>query len=218
MVEKSEEREHIWQVAGDVIQGIPDTLSSAERALDRTSYALSVMGEDFLRGRLSFDDRARVDGAVKTSPFSGNRGKDSMASRVARRYLLVQGVGGRGSMESRVSRRYLLAQGVAPSAEAYFFHNPEMREVRQLSESKAISNDTGVAVNTVKGLESPDRTVSKARSESNKAPPTPDQIKRMPGGAEFSTLNRFLVETGQPGVHGVPEGHWEVPKHPKLKR
>lgn len=199
LVEKSAYREHLWQVAGDLIQGLPENLSSAERALDRTSYALSVMGEDFLRGRLTFDDRVRVDGAVKSSPFAGNREKESLEARVARRFIQAQ-----------------VENGVAPSAEPYFFHNPEMREVRQFSRSEAMSNIPAVAVKSVKDSES-DRTVSEARGEAKKAPPIPTKIDRLPGGKQFSTLNRYLVETEQPGVRGVPQGHEDVPKHPKPK-
>lgn len=204
LVDQSAQKDHIWQVAGDVIQGLPDGLASAERALDRTSYALSVMGEDFLRGRLPFDDRVRVDSAVKTSPFSGNRAKDSMEARVARRFLQAQ----------HLSH----ADAAAPSAEPFFFHNPEMREVHQLSNSEAISNISSVAVDSVKDADGSDRTVSKARSEAKKAPPTPTKIEDQPGGQAFSTLNRYIVETEQPGVHGVPEGYWEVPKHPRPKK
>jgi hypothetical protein len=184
-----------------MIQGLPESLSSAERSLDRTSYALAVMGEDFLRGRLPFDDRARVDGAVKTSPFSGKREKESIEARVARRYLQAQ-----------------VQNGVAPSAEHYFFHNPELREVREFSRSNATSNVPAVAVKSVKDMESPDRTISEARREVKKAPPIPTKIDQMPGGKQFSTLNRYIVETQQPGVRGVSKGHEDVPKHPKLKR
>lgn len=197
MVEESTHRDHIWQVAGDMMFGIPDALSGAERSLDRTSYALSVMGEDFLRGRLALDDRNRVDGAVKSSPFS-QRAKESMESRVARRFIQAQ-----------------VENGVAPSAEHFFFHNPELREVRQFNRSEAVSNIPGVATKAVKDSDSPDRTVSEARSEAKKAPPIPTKIDTQPGGKQFSTLNRYVVETEQPGVRGVPRGHHEVPKHPK---
>jgi len=206
LVEGSEAREHLYQIAGDIIQGFPDNLSSAEKALDRTSYALSVMGQDFLRGRIPFDDKDRVDGALVTSPFSGSRAKESGPERVAQRFLQTG--------PARVAGRYLQAP-VAPSAESYFFHNPENREVREFNRSEAISNNPSVAVEAVKDYESPDRSVSKARGEARKAPPTPSEIQREPGGAEFSTLNRYLIQTDQPGVTGVPTHRNEIPKHPK---
>jgi len=199
LVEESTHRDHLYQVAGDMIEGLPDTLSSVERALDRTSYALAVMGEDFLRSRLTFDDRIRVDRATKTSPFSSNREKESIEARVARRFLQAQ-----------------VENGVAPSAEPYFFHNPEMREVREFYRSNAPSNIPAVAVKSVKDSEG-DRTVSEARREVKKAPPTLEKIEHLPGGKAFSTLNRYLVQTEQPGVRGVPKGHEDVPKHPKPK-
>ena len=213
LVEKSEARDHIFQVAGDIVQGFPDRISAAERALDRTSYALSVMGEDFLRGRILFDDRDRVDGALKTSPFA-SRPKESSPHRVVQRYL--QGTPARVAAKFLENLETQVQGGAAPSAESYFFNNPEMKEVRQFQKSDAISNKPGVAVESVKESESPDRTVSEARSEAKKAPPTPAKILEKPGGEEFSTLNRFLILTEQPGVEGVPEHRDELPKHPVL--
>lgn len=207
LVEASESRDHLHQVAGDMIQGLPERLSSAEQALDRTSYALTVMGGDFLRARISIDDREKVDESLKTSPFSERREKSS-AERVAWRF----------SGARRVAMRFAEQGGGpsgAPSAEAMFFHNPETKEVRQFAESEAISNKPSVATKAVKDSDTSERTVSEARSEAKKAPPDPEKIEKKPGGKEFSTLNRFLVETEQPKVRNVPEGR-DIPKHPKI--
>ena len=203
LVESSKERGHLYQVAGDMIQGVPSRISAAERALDRTTYALSLMGEDFLKGRITLGDRDYVDGALMTSPFSS---RDKSSTRVARKFLDLG--------PDRVARRYL---SKGNTAESYFVHNPETYEVRQFDKSQALSNKPSIAVNSVRESDSPDRTVSEARSEANKAPPTPTKIENAPGGKDFSTLNRFLIMTEQPGVKGVPESRDEVPKHPKLK-
>jgi len=211
MVDDSEARDHLYQVAGDILQGFPARLSAAERALDRTSYAMTVMGEDFLRGRISLDDREMVDESLKTAPFAGSRGKESAPERVAHRFL--------SAGPDRVAERFLEAAeappGAAPTAEAYFFGNPEMREVREFSESNAVSNKPGVAVKSVKDSEA-DRTVSEAKSEANNAPLDPSEIETLPGGRQFSTLNRYVIETEQPGTKGLPEGRDELPKHKKL--
>jgi len=80
MVEQSSAKEHIYQVAGDLVLAVPRRLESLETHLDRLSYALSVLGTDHLRERLPMSDRALVDEAThKGRPFS--------ASRVAARYL-----------------------------------------------------------------------------------------------------------------------------------
>lgn len=198
LVQSSPAREHLFQVAGDLIQGFPERLEDLERALDRTSYALVVMGEDFLRGRIPIDDRYIVDEATKTHPYAEPRRKDE-------------------TMAQRVARRYAQSRGVAPSAEGYFFDNPKKRETREFAWTKALSNDPPVAVQAVKDMDNAAETVSKARSEAKAAPPTPSDIKKEPGGKQFSTLNRYLVNTEQPGVHGVPEHRDEIPKHEKPK-
>ena len=60
-----ETRDKIYQVAGDVIVGVPERLAKIEQTLDKVSYALSCMGQDFLKSRLPLDDRTEVDEAVK---------------------------------------------------------------------------------------------------------------------------------------------------------
>lgn len=200
LVESSSEKDHLWQVGGDLIQGFPERLGELERALDRTSYALVVMGEDFLRGRIPMDDRYVVDEATKSHPYAEPRKKDTAAARVARRYLQAQ------------------VEGAAPSAESYFFNNPEKKEVRQFADTGAISNLSATAVKSVLESVSTERTVSQARQEAKASPPTPDKIEARPGGSQFSTLNRFIVDTEQPHSGNVPQGRDELPKSKKLPR
>lgn len=201
LVEQSEARDHLWQIAGDIILALPEAVKDAELSLDRTSYALTVMGQDFLRGRLPFTDRHIVDEAMKSSPFSSpKRDKESMETRVARRFIQAQ-----------------VQHGVAPSAESYFFHNPETREVREFARSHAPSNVPAVAVESVKELESSDKTVGEVKREVKKAPMIPTKIDLLPGGKQFSTLNRFLVQTEHPKVRGVPQGREDIQKSKKPK-
>lgn len=197
LIETSPEKDHLWQVAGDIIQGMPRRLSELERALDRTNYALVVMGEEFLRGRIGIDDRTEVDEAIKSHPYSGVRQKqDSIASRVAARHMLSQ-----------------FGAGAAPSAEHWFFDNPEKRETREFAETHAISNFPATAGKAVKEFEAADRSVGEAKQEAKKAPPPPIKIEKKPGGKQFSTLNRFLVETEQPKAgKKVPHGREDIPK------
>lgn len=84
LVEKSSHKDHLYQVAGDLIMSIPQALQRLERALDRTSYALAKIGEDHLKDRLSLSDRAMVeDGIQNARPFPGGMPHTS-AERVAR--------------------------------------------------------------------------------------------------------------------------------------
>ena len=87
LVEKSPQREHLYEVAGDVILELPKRVEDLGRHLDRTSYAISTLGKEHLRERLPLADRKLVDEAVdKASPLFGPALK-RMSSRVAERHL-----------------------------------------------------------------------------------------------------------------------------------
>jgi len=86
LVEASPAKEHLYEVAGDIIQAVPTRLEALETDLDRTAYALSVIGEDHLRDRLPLADRKVVDEAVeKAKPLFGPMLMRS-AQRVAERW------------------------------------------------------------------------------------------------------------------------------------
>lgn len=76
-------------------------------------------------------------------------------------------------------RKRVLSSEEEDGSEEYFFDNPEKREVREFYDSGQISNLT-------------------KKEQRKGAPPTVADIKNMPGGEEFSTLNRFVVETEEP--------------------
>lgn len=81
LVETSPAKEHLYEVAGDILQAAPTRLEALEQDLDRTAYALSVIGEDHLRDRLPLADRKIVDESVeKAKPLFG-----PMLNRSARR-------------------------------------------------------------------------------------------------------------------------------------
>lgn len=87
LVEKSSHKEHLYQVAGDIILGMPQRLTALEQNLDKTSLALSKMGESFLESRLPLSDKTEVEEAVE-SAFGGGRTRTSGAvGRVATRWL-----------------------------------------------------------------------------------------------------------------------------------
>ena len=195
LVENSEKKEHLWEVAGDLILGIPERIQEVELSLDRTSYALTILGEDFIRGRLPLGDRLLVDDGVKPHPQTGLRLERESSTRVA--------------------FRYLSNPGAAPSAESEFFDNPQKREMREFAESKAISNDPSPAAIAVRHMDNTPLTVQKARLDAMVAPPTPEENEAEPGGKEFGTLNRFIIETDEPNVPGVPENREELPMSKK---
>lgn len=202
LVESSPARDHLWQVSGDLILGFPERLNELERALDRTNYALVVMGEDFLRGRIPLDDRTVVDESVTSHPYASPRTKEDMASRVASRYLAAQ-----AKWESPITE----------TAEKDFFDDPKKREVREFARSNALSNAPSVAGKAVKDMDNATVSPGKAKAEAKNAPPTPKDIRKEPGGKQFSTLNRYIVETEQPKTKGVPQGREDIPKAEKPK-
>jgi hypothetical protein len=103
----------------------------------------------------------------------------------------------------------------APSAEMHFFNKPRAREMREFAQSKALSNDLGIAVQAVKSNET-EESLRQVRREVDNAPLTTSEIRQLPGGGEFSTLNRYVVKTKVDTDAGVPRHHGEVPKHPVL--
>lgn len=125
-------------------------------------------------------------------------------------YLLQQRVGG-----ARVLADGMQAQRIAKldgdgkpdkSSDGHLFSNPRSHEVREFAESGAVTNDPEVARGAIKAEELADspRLVQQQVSE---APPTVDEIRELPGGDEFGTLNRYVVDTEQPT---------EVPPQPKF--
>jgi len=86
LVEGSSHRDHLYEVAGDIIVALPDRLNHLITDLDRTALALSRMGQDFLESRLPLDDKNLVDEAV-SSAFGKSSPRESVARRVALRYM-----------------------------------------------------------------------------------------------------------------------------------
>lgn len=90
LVEKSSQREHLYQVAGDIIVSLPQRVQEAEGKLDGLGYALSLMGKDHLRERLPAAQREVIENTIEgVSAFNSpmHRAQEEMAHRVAKRYL-----------------------------------------------------------------------------------------------------------------------------------
>lgn len=113
----------------------------------------------------------------------------------------------------RVASRWAGIKGVAPSAEAYFWHNPQKYEVRQFAETRAISNSVPIAEDATK-TDHLDQSKRQEGAKARKAPPTPTEIiKTVPGSENFSTLSRFLIKTDQ-RTPSIPTGIVNRPFHP----
>jgi hypothetical protein len=96
LVESSPEKEHLYQVAGDLIVNLPKCVETIEQELDATSYALSMMGKDHLKDRLPVSLRNKVEQTVEGAPAFGVPMPRTSAERVLETYLA-----------RKVARRYL---------------------------------------------------------------------------------------------------------------
>jgi hypothetical protein len=107
VVNESEHRDHLYQMAGDVLVGGPNRMTALEIALDRTALALSKMGEDYLKSRLPIDDKTLVEEAIE--PAGGF--KKSRAERLARRWVRRR-YAARGRVDPSITDDDLMAWGL----------------------------------------------------------------------------------------------------------
>lgn len=89
LVGESDHKEHLHQIAGDLIVALPRRLERLEIDLDRTSLALAKMGEGFLESRLPLSDKTEVDEAVEPA-FGGGQMRYAV-DRVALRWFRANG-------------------------------------------------------------------------------------------------------------------------------
>lgn len=101
LVEQSTHREHIQQIAGDILLAVPQRLDRLEIDLDRTALALSKMGEEFLDARLPLGDKTMVDEAVQPA-FGGGKMRTSV-ERLAQRWIFA-GIE-KGTLDSTVKAK-----------------------------------------------------------------------------------------------------------------
>ena len=101
LVETSPEKEHIFQVAGDIMMALPSLMTRLEDQLDETSFALACMGKEHLKERLPISRRNQVEVAIEGAPNFGVPMSRRSVERVAERYL----------QEQRVAQRYLERNG-----------------------------------------------------------------------------------------------------------
>jgi len=87
LVESSPQKEHLYQVAGDLIVNFPKCVEKIEHQLDETGYALSVMGKDHLKDRLPLSRRNIVDQTVEGARAFGAPMPRTSAERVLEKYL-----------------------------------------------------------------------------------------------------------------------------------
>lgn len=111
----------------------------------------------------------------------------------------------------RVARLERVSKEKNTKAKDVFFDNPLHKSVKELAESKALSNDPDTAKHSIEMSDNPDRTRAEAKKESLEAPPPPSEIKDKPGGEEFSTLNQLVIDTEEK-VKGLPKGFEDAPK------
>ena len=87
----------------------------------------------------------------------------------------------------------------APTAEGDFYDSPDKKNVLEFAQSGAISNSVEV---TEKAYEEDQMSTPEpvAIADAEKAPPLPVEVAQEPGGAELSTLNRYVLQSEDPKV------------------
>ncbi len=103
--------------------------------------------------------------------------------------------------------------GSPVTGESFFFNNPTKREVRELAQTRAVSNIPAVAATSAKEQGESRKEIRKDVALAKVSPPTPTEIAAEPAGKQLGTLNRFLIETDQPVQGDVPESRDDIPKH-----
>lgn len=98
LVEASEKRDHLYEVAGDIIVDFPQHLQRLEQHLDRLNYALASVGQKQYRDRIPLSDRYKVDYAMQDArlPLVSEDAQGQFpppapataAQRVAQRYAM----------------------------------------------------------------------------------------------------------------------------------
>ena len=92
LIEKDspEQKEHLYQVAGDLIQAVPERLSQLEATLDKCNYALAKMEQDFLKSRLSISDKKEIEEVMETTLMPVQNPKQASTLKVAQLWLQKQ--------------------------------------------------------------------------------------------------------------------------------
>lgn len=68
LVESSDQKEHLYRVAGDLISSIPETFDKLETQLDEAQLALAYMGRKQLKDHVSPEAKSRIERAMKSAP------------------------------------------------------------------------------------------------------------------------------------------------------
>jgi hypothetical protein len=158
LIEASPEKDHLYQVAGDIIQIAPKRIEDLERHLDRLSYVLSQMGKEHLRERLSLDDRALIDDSLHKTVAFPAAVTGARAERVAFRYLermadLTPPLGYPGGLCQITSRIYeeirnpkLLAELVEDVERGFKLDNSEAAKIYNVESERGAGIFTKMAI------------------------------------------------------------------------
>lgn len=68
-IETSPQKDEIYQRVGDVVVALPNRLTRLDNLLDRTSYALALMGKESIHSRLPLGDRNLVEDVLDSVPI-----------------------------------------------------------------------------------------------------------------------------------------------------
>lgn len=67
LIAESKDKEALYQVAGDLISSVPDTLARLEARLDECQYTLAYQGRKQLRDKVPPEAKARIERVMKAA-------------------------------------------------------------------------------------------------------------------------------------------------------
>lgn len=70
LIEKSEKKDHFYQVAGDLIMEVPKQINQLEMELDATSLALTYLTQDDIKPRLPMYVKDKINDALETAQIA----------------------------------------------------------------------------------------------------------------------------------------------------
>lgn len=84
LISSSDQKEHLFEVAGDIIIAAPERMDALEQVLDRTALALVKMGESYLGARLPLSEKQLVEETLSPA-FGGGMDRNSESESASQR-------------------------------------------------------------------------------------------------------------------------------------
>jgi len=85
LVDKSKEKEHLYEVAGDLILEIPEAIERLEHSLDMILYMTTVSTKKILSPKITLEEKQSLERSFVDTQFE--QSVNNLSKKVASRYL-----------------------------------------------------------------------------------------------------------------------------------